>query len=106
MNGFILKKATKEQLSMWGKRSQEVQMIKRMMAEPPLYRPTNSLKGIVYACSFQLQIPVEHKIFLFDTGREDSFRSIIDDEKQNGRGGWYDYSEKLARMMPRRIIRE
>lgn len=107
LNQTLLRKATKEQLSEYGRRSQHVQAIARMMREPQIYRPVSpQFCGFVMACSFQLCEPVIHTMQLYDTGRYDSFRAIIDNEKQNDRGGWYRQMEILAGMMPRRILQE
>jgi len=106
MNEYLLKKATPEQLAHYGRQSQRVQAIKRLMSEPPLYRPVRNFYGYILAVSFQLNNPVETEIQLFNTGRCDSFRAIINGKKQPGRGGWYHYGNVLAESMPRRIIQE
>lgn len=104
MDNYLLKHATHDQLSRLGKKSQEMQMIKRMMSEPPLYRPSPMFCGFIIACSFQCEKPVEKKILLFNGGRYDSFKAIIDGQQQTGLGGWYRWGEVMAEKMPRRIL--
>jgi len=105
MNEFLLRKATPEQLSAWGKRSQEIQMLDRLMREPPIYRPSTDFIGWITSMSFQLEQPVETKILLFKTNITNSYRAIVNGEKQNVRGGWHDWHEHSAKSMPTRILR-
>ena len=103
----MLRKATPDQLQEWGRQSGRAREIVRLQQELPMYRPmSRQFAGFVIACSFQLQRPVIHTIQLYDTGRYDSFRSVVDGDKQIGRAGWYGQLENVARLMPRRIIQE
>lgn len=104
MNEYLLRHATKEQLSHWGKMSQKVQEINRLMQEPLIYRPDNEFKGYIFAGSFQLEQPVIYELQLYRTDRHDSFRAILNGEKQAGRGGWHHYAQQMAEYMPCRIL--
>ena len=107
MDDLLLRHATPAQLKRWGQKSQQVQMINRIMQEPPQYRPSNDFVGYIFVGSFQCGQPVEHQFQFYDTGgRYDSLSAVIDGVKQDKSAGWYHWGEIMAAKMPRRIISE
>ncbi len=99
--------ATREQQRLMGIASAKVRELKRLNAEPPIYRPfSQPFCGFIYSLNCQYEQPVEQTILLFDTGRRDSYRGIVNSIAQSGRAGWHEWHALNAKSMQQRFISE
>lgn len=106
-NKHYQRHATQDQHRLMGLASARVMELRRLNAEPPIYHPIGRpFCGLIYSLNCQYDQPVEQTILLFDTGRRDSYRAIIDNVEQAGRGGWHDWHAASARAMQQRFLIE
>lgn len=99
--------ATREQRRLMGIASARVRELKRLNAEPPIYHPIGQpFCGLIYSLNCQYEQPVEQTILLFDTGRRDSYRAIVNNIEQSGRAGWHEWHALNAKNMQRRFLSE
>jgi hypothetical protein len=82
---------THKQASQMGLASQKVQALKRLAAADHDPAPTRSgLQLAIITLDMRTQTPSEHCALLFDIGLKNSYRWMLDFEKQHNKIGWHD----------------
>lgn len=89
----------REQAARMGMASQKVQALRRLAAADHDPVPVRSgLQLVVITLDMRTPLFIEHCALLFDVGKKDRYRWMIDMEKQNGLIGWHDAGREVLCM--------
>ncbi len=90
---------TREQAARMGRASQKAQELKRMAEADYDPVPVRSgLQLVVITLDMRTPLFIEHCALLFDVGKQNRYRWMLDMEKQNGLIGWHDAGREVLGM--------
>lgn len=81
-----------------GQASQKVQALKRMADPAEPYHIRSGLELVIITLDMRTPIYGEHCAMLFNVGKKDRYRWMLDMEKQNGLVGWHDAARQVIGM--------